>query len=69
MIFGNDDVKKYINALKVNNHPHTIMSGKEANKKYPRQLKLPDNYLCVTEDNGGILQASSAVTALQVCTE
>ena len=65
-MFGNDRVSEYIDSMKVNNVPHQVMSGREANKRYPQQLKLPEDYLCAFEEDGGILRASKAVAALQV---
>ena len=66
LIFGDNDVEKYIQALRNNNHPHTVMTGKELTDKYTDQLKLPDDYVCVMEQHGGLLEASTAVGALQV---
>ncbi len=65
-MFGDDTIKSYIRSLEQNNTPHTVMTGREANNKYPNQLKLPEDYICVTEDTGGILKANTAVSVLQV---
>ena len=66
MVFGDAKVNSYIQSLKENNTPHRTMTGKEANAMYSKQLKLPDEYICVTEEDGGILKANTAVMALQV---
>ena len=50
----------------MNGHSHKIMTGREVNELYPKQFKLPNDYLCVTEEDGGILKANTAVAALQV---
>jgi len=54
--------------MQVNNIPHKTMTGREANKQYSQQLKLPNDYLCVFEEWGGILRAAKAVATLQVVT-
>ena len=46
---------------------HEVFSGSEANRRYPDQLTLPSDYKCVFEKDGGILLASKAVGAMQVC--
>ena len=46
--------------------PHQTFSGREANRRYPQQLKLPEDYTCVFEEGGGILNAQRAVLAFQV---
>ena len=46
---------------------HEVFSGSEANRRYPDQLTLPRDYKCVFEKDGGILLASKAVGAMQVC--
>ena len=56
----------YIDSLSQNNIPHRIFTGKEANEIYSDQLCLPEDYVCVIEDDGGILRANAAVAALQV---
>ena len=66
LVFGNDTIKSYIRSLEENNTPHNVLTGKEANDRYPNQLTLPEDYICVTEDDGGILKANIAVSALQV---
>ena len=48
--------------------PHQTFSGREANRRYPQQLKLPEDYTCVFEEGGGILNAQRAVLAFQVQT-
>ena len=44
-----------------------VFSGEEANRRYP-QLKLPADYKCVYDKDGGILLADKALAAFQVCT-
>ena len=46
---------------------HEVFSGSEANRRYPDQLTLPSDYKCVFEKDGGILLASKAMGAMQVC--
>ena len=46
--------------------PHEQFSGREANRRYSQQLKLPEDYQCVFEEGGGILNAQKAVLAFQV---
>lgn len=45
---------------------HEVFSGRDANLRYPHQLKLPDTHKCVYEDGGGILNAQKAVLTFQV---
>ena len=42
-----------------------VLSSAEANKRYP-PLKIPNDYGCVFENDGGILLADKAVKAIQV---
>ena len=65
-MFGDDSIQPYIDSMKVNNVPHQVMSGREANERYPQQLKLPEDYLCALEHEAGILRASKAVAVIQV---
>ena len=66
-MFGEtDNIQAYIDSMKGCGVPYEAFSGKEANRRYPHQLKLPDNYSCVFEDDGGILRANRALAALQV---
>ena len=46
--------------------PYEVFSGREANLRYPHQLKIPDTYTCVYEDGGGSLNAQKSVMAFQV---
>ena len=66
LAFGDSKIQMYIDSLSQNNIPHRIFTGKEANEIYPDQLCLPEDYVCVMEDDGGILRANAAVAALQV---
>jgi glycine/D-amino acid oxidase-like deaminating enzyme len=45
--------------------PYEVFSGREANLRYPHQLKIPDTYTCVYEDGGGSLNAQKSVMAFQ----
>jgi sarcosine oxidase/L-pipecolate oxidase len=62
---ANSGMDEYVSSLEVNGIPHDVMSGDEVNDKYPHQLQLPHDYMCVYEEFGGILRASKAVTAIQ----
>ena len=67
--FGqNDDsvIQSYISSFRECGVPHEVFTGREANRRYPDQLKLPDSYKCVYEYDAGILRANRAVTTLQV---
>ena len=66
IIFGGSDVDHFIKSLEANNIEHQVLSGEEANLKYPHQLQLPNDYTCVFEEYGGILRASKAVATIQV---
>ena len=63
---GNPEIQSYIDSLGGCGVNHEVFAGREANRRYPDQLKLPDSYTCVYEHNAGILRASKAVTTLQV---
>ena len=65
-MFGDEKVNSYIRSLKANGTPHKTMTGGEANERYSAQLKLPEDYVCVMDEEGGILRANAAVSALQV---
>ncbi|XP_011404967.1 PREDICTED: uncharacterized protein LOC100633392 [Amphimedon queenslandica] len=73
-VFGSKDSKgslkgssvaDYIQSMEDNGVSHRVMRAKEVNDEYKDQLKLPDEYLCVSEEDGGILRASKAVDTLQ----
>ena len=69
IIFGEEKiglVQRYAKSMEDNLVPHQVMPAREANKKYSDQLQLPEDYLCLTEEDGGILRASKAVATLQV---
>ena len=72
LVFGERGAKggteSVIDALMDNAIPHEVMSGAEANARYPDQLKLPDGYICAFEGSGGILRANKAVATFQVRT-
>ena len=42
------------------------MTGREANKIYSNQLKLPDEYMCIFAEDAGMIRAAHAVAILQV---
>lgn len=65
-MFGDERVNDFIDVLQKNSYPHQILSAEDVNKKYSEQLQLPNDYRCVIEESGGILQADTAVAALQV---
>ena len=68
-MFGPSDnraVTCVADSLARHNVSHQVFNGHEANKRYPNQFKIPDNYSCVFEEKGGILQAQKAVAAFQV---
>ena len=48
--------------------PHEVFYGEEANRRYPRELQLSAKTKCIFEEDGGILFASKALAAFQVCT-
>ena len=72
LVFGERGAKggteSVIDALRDNDIPHDVMSGAEANARYPDQLKLPNGYICAFEGSGGILRANKAVATFQVRT-
>ena len=70
LMFGEADnckLRAYIDSMKGCGIPYETFSGKEATRRYPHQLKLPDNYSCVFDQDGGLLRANRALAALQVC--
>ena len=69
LVFGeasSEPVQQYIDTVRECGVPHEVFTGREANRRYPDQLKLPDSYKCVYEYEAGILRANKAVTTLQV---
>lgn len=69
IVFGPRDceeVKSVAESLSKNKVPHDVFSGHDANIRYPHQLRLPDDYYCVYEDGGGILNSQNALMAFQV---
>ena len=63
-----DSVQPIAESLKaVGNVTYEVMSGKEANQRYPMQLQLPNEYGAIFEGDGGILKANKALAAMQVC--
>ena len=45
---------------------HERFTGQEANRRYPHQLRLPNDCQCVFEEGGSILYSQRAVLAFQV---
>ena len=45
--------------------PYSLLDAPEANEKIP-QLNIPMEYVCVIEEDGGILRAERALEAFQV---
>jgi sarcosine oxidase/L-pipecolate oxidase len=68
LVFGsprNISVSSTAHSLASGQVPHEQFSGREANRRYSQQLKLPEDYQCVFEEGGGILNAQKAVLAFQ----
>jgi sarcosine oxidase/L-pipecolate oxidase len=68
LVFGprkNIAVSSTAHSLASGQVPHEQFSGREANRRYSQQLKLPEDYQCVFEEGGGILNAQKAVLAFQ----
>ena len=59
-------VQRYAKSMEDNSVLHQVMPAREANEKYSDQLQLPEDYLCLIGEDGGILRASKAVATLQV---
>ena len=59
-------IQQYAKSIEDNSVPHQVMPASKVNKKYSDLLQLPEDYLCLTEEDGGILRASKAVATLQV---
>ena len=69
LVFGSNAgsaIANTVSSLSSNKIAHEVFSGREANLRYPNQLKIPDTYRCVHEDGGGILYAQKAVMTFQV---
>jgi sarcosine oxidase/L-pipecolate oxidase len=69
MVFGeNGDpyVQQTIKSMKIASIPHDVLSGAEINRRFPKQMKIPDDYVCVIEEDAGILYAQKALRAMQV---
>ena len=66
--FGPSDsgvLKATIDTLLNQSVPHETLAAEDANVRFST-LNLPANYVCVLEEEAGILRASMAVQALQV---
>ena len=69
LVFGPDSntgVAATAESLASGGVAHERFTGQEANRRYPHQLRLPDDYQCVFEEGGGILYSQRAVLAFQV---
>ena len=60
------ELESVINCLALCGIPHEVMSSSEANQRYPDQLKLPDEYKCLSEPDAGMILSSKAVDTFQV---
>ena len=68
MVWGKKDsghVSETIKSLEESGVAYDVFSGEEANRRYP-QLKVPPDFICVFEKDGGILLADKALAAFQV---
>ena len=63
---GQPGLDLYIESLNKNGVPYDLLTGEEANRRYPQQLKLPSDCWCIYEADGGVLKASLALKTLQV---
>ena len=71
MVFGESNAPYVVTtaeSLRQANIAHEVFTGHEAKRRYPHQLKIPDTYMCVREEDGGILYAQRALKAVQVGT-
>ena len=67
-MFGVPDAQlllESIQCLEVNGIPYEVFGGEEANRRFS-VFKLPAEFKCVYDKDGGILLASKALTAFQV---
>ena len=64
--FGTSAITSFSSALQSNNVRHKTLTGREVNEIYSNQLQLPDEYLCILSENGGMIKAAHAVATLQV---
>ena len=63
---GKKGLDSYLDSMRVNNLPFKFWTGDEANRAYPRQLKVHPSCSCIYEEDGGVLKASVGLRALQV---
>ena len=66
LAFGQQGILRFHEKMTANGVESQLMSGKEVNEKYPKQLKLPDDYNCFFAKNNGMIIASRALATLQV---
>ena len=59
-------VQQTIESMKRAGIPHNVLSGAETNRRFPKQMKIPDDYVCVFEEDAGILYAQKALLIMQV---
>ena len=69
LVFGPSDHKDVLStasSLVSNQVTHTVYTGREANQRYSQRLNIPDDYKCIFEDGGGMLDAQRALQTFQV---
>ena len=70
LMFGPNEksglLEDVVSGLVRHNIEYETFSGSEANRRYPDQLTLPSDYMCIFEKEGGILLADKALAAIQV---
>ena len=59
-------VQQTIDSMKKANISHNVLSSSETNRRFPKQMKIPDDHICVFEKDAGILYAQKALHAMQV---
>ena len=62
---GGKELSSVLKAAKSCSIPHKLMTASEANRIVP-QFNIPEDYQCVLEEDGGIINAKSTVKVLQV---
>lgn len=64
---GSPEVELYVDSMNANGVANERLSAQELNRRYPKQFNIPTSSVCVFERDGGVLKATKAVRALQVC--
>lgn len=62
---GGHELQSVLQSLRQCGIHHEVMSANEANSRIP-QFNLPHHYQCVIEEDGGILEANTALKVAQV---